>query len=221
MQLKQHQLYTYNKILKHQKSFIFWPRQTGKSYILSHYLEQFVNNNKDQDILFISNNKRYFTIDRDRIMKNIGYLTIDKHRTENIYFINNNYLEFCSINQDFAYLFYQFKPSLIIYDEFHVDRTDRLTLVYNYITNNSPKCIFTSTFIDMDVIKLLDFNNDWYINILPTSEMMGDQYLGQVDNYKEKFKLLSYKPDNLLDFFDVIYQRKKKLKLLNKISNES
>jgi len=158
-------------------------------------------------------------MDRDRIMKNIGYLTIDKHRTENISFINNNYLQFCSINQDFAYLFYQLKPSLIIYDEFHVNTVDKLAVVYNYITNKNPKCIFTSTFMDIDVIKLLDFNNDWYINILPTSEITGDLNI-ESENYKEKFKLLSYKPDHLLDFFDVIYQRKKKLKILNKISNE-
>ena len=41
------------------------------------------------------------------------------------------------------------------------------------------------------------------------------------DANKEKIKELSYKPENLLDYNNVVYQRKKKLKKLNIISNEN
>lgn len=211
-----HQQYTFSKLLKHQKSFLFWPRQTGKSFTISLFLDYFVKNNNVQNILFISNKKRYISVNRDRILKNIGNLTVDKHRSDNLYFINNNYLQFISINQDYGYQLKELKPSLIIFDEFNVDRISNLDAIAFYIGFSKCKCIFTSTFMDMKVINLLDNNNDWYISIIPPSNDMNIES----DNYHEKVKELSkYKPDELLDFFDVIYQRKKKLQKLNKISN--
>ena len=69
----------------------------------------------------------------------------------------------------------------------------------------------------MNVIKMLDDKNDFYINIIEPNE--NDLDIGH--DYKEKIKELSYKPENLLDYNNVVYQRKKKLKKLNIISNES
>ena len=216
MQLKTHQLNTINNLFKHDKSFVFWPRQTGKSYIISHYLECFVTNNFRQNILFINRDKGYVDIDRDRIMRNIGSLTIDKHRTENLYFINDNYLEFCCIKQN-IYPLTKLNPSLIICDEFYFDNVSQLLPIKRYIDKSKCKCIFTSTYIDMNVIKMLDDKNDFYINIIEPNE--NDLDIGH--DYKEKIKELSYKPENLLDYNNVVYQRKKKLKKLNIISNES
>jgi uncharacterized protein YciU (UPF0263 family) len=67
------------------------------------------------------------------------------------------------------------------------------------------------------VINLLDHNNDWYINIIPPSIDMNIER----DNYKEKVKELEkYKSDELLDYFELLFQRKKKLQKLNKISGQ-
>jgi hypothetical protein len=217
MKIRDHQIYALNKILKYQKSFLFWPRQTGKSFTIFLFLDYFVNNNNSQNILFISNKKEYISVNRDRILKNIGNLTVDKHRSDNLYFINNNYLQFISINQDYGYQLRELTPSLVIFDEFNVDRISSLESIGNYIKFSKCKCIFSSTFMDMMVINLLDSNNDWYINIIPPSIDMNIER----DNYQEKVKELEkYKSDELLDYCELLFQRKKKLQKLNKISEE-
>jgi hypothetical protein len=217
MKIRDHQIYALNKILKYQKSFLFWPRQTGKSFTISLFLDYFVNNNNSQNILFISNKKEYISVNRDRILKNIGNLTVDKHRSDNLYFINNNYLQFISINQDYGYQLRELTPSLVIFDEFNIDRISNLDAIAVYIGFSKCKCIFSSTFMDMMVINLLDSNNDWYINIIPPSIDMNIER----DNYQEKVKELEkYKSDELLDYCELLFQRKKKLQKLNKISEE-
>lgn len=215
MKIRDHQIYALNKFLKYQKSFLFWPRQTGKGFTISLFLDYFVNNNHSQNILFISNKKEYIKNDKNRIMQNIGNLTVDKHRTENLYFINDNYLQFISINQNYSYQLKELNPSLVIFDEFNIDKISNLEAIANYIKINNCKCIFTSTFIDMKVINLLDSNNDWYINIIPPSDDI------ELYFYKDRVKELEkYKSDELLDYMDLIYQRRKKIKKLNKISEE-
>jgi hypothetical protein len=225
LKIRDHQIYALNKLLKYQKSFLFWPRQTGKSFTISLFLDYFVNNNHNQNILFISNNKFYIKNDKDKIMRNIGNLILDKHRSEDINFINDNYLQFVSINQNYEYQLKELTPSLIIFDEFNIDKISSLEKIINYIAgkaefsnlNINPKCIFTSTFIDMKVINLLDYNNDWYINIIPPSKDMNIEF----DNYKDKVNELSkYKSDELLDYCELLYQRKRKIQKLNKISEE-
>ena len=54
MNLNTQQFITLNQLIKHNNSFIFWPRQTGKSFLLSAYIEYFINNNYDQNIIYIT-----------------------------------------------------------------------------------------------------------------------------------------------------------------------
>jgi len=217
MQLNAQQLYTHKKLLKHDKSFVFWPRQTGKSYLVTHFIEDFVNNNKDQNILFISNKKNYIKNSRLKISNEIGHLILDKHRSDDLDFTNDNYLKFISINQPFEYVLNTLSPSLIIFDEImSLPMSNNFKLIKDYIDKSNCKCIYTSTFMELDVIKLLDSKNDFYINIIPPRH--SDEFYDlDIEYVKKNIKELSYKPDELLDYADLQYQRKVKLRKLNSL----
>ena len=193
----------------------------GKSLLLSYYIENFVENNNDQDIVFFNDDKKRNAFSKDRLIRDIRHVTVSKKYigAYEIAFKNENYLRFCSIQESYVHFLFRLKPSLIIYDEFCHKNLNKYNDLFLYLLNNRCKVIFTSTYIDTRVIKLLDYRNDFYINIKRITE----------DNIEPKFKNydydslirkeLSYKTTELLDFDDTIYQRRKKLKELNDISN--
>ena len=73
--------------------------------------------------------------------------------------------------------------------------------------------------MDLDVIKMLDSKNDFYFNIMPpTFKDDNIDLLIECSHIKDVIEKLD-KPDYLLDYFDKIYLRRKKLKRINKIAN--
>jgi len=221
MQLNKYQQNTFNKLLKFDRSFVFWPRQWGKSILLISYLEWFVTNHHQQNILLLVNKMAYLNSMKAKIKTNLGNLLLDRHRTDDLYFINENYLKFGSIYQPLEFKLYNLKPSLILYDEFIIFDLVDLLPIKKYIDNFNCKCVFTSTFIDLSVIKMLDNKNDFYFNIIPPSLKEDDSDYARLyfTHMKGIVKELSYKPDYLLDYFEKIYQRKLKLKRINLIAN--
>jgi hypothetical protein len=93
-----------------------------------------------------------------------------------------------------------------------------LSELRNYIERNKVKCIFTSTFMNLDVIKFLDYKNTFYINIFPIQPEDEYQFSKGISKYSTLMEKLSYKPKNLLDYMDNTYQRKIKLQRLKEIS---
>jgi hypothetical protein len=228
MELKDYQMVLFNRLISYDKSLVFWARQTGKSLVVTKYIENFINNENNKNILFIINHKKYITTSKVRILHEIGQSIIDKHRTDDIFFINNNFLKFVAINNmNIEYILSTLAPELIIYDEFRIDNPDKLFSIRKFIEISKCKCIFTSTFLDIELVHYLDINNDYYINIMPpTLTIHNNQFsFSNMDdpniNNRLIIKELGYKPDELLDYSDTIFQRKRKLKKLNKISNGS
>lgn len=217
MQLLDYQQRVFNKLLKFDKSFMFWPRQTGKSQILIAILEYFIQNNKDINILFIVHNKESIKNLLSKVYREIGSLVVDRHRTDDyLYFINNNSCKFSEIHNCTLSIMNLLKPTIILYDELWINNVNDLAILKHYIKISKCKSIFTSTRVDLDIIKLLDSNNDYYINIMPVFD---DEHKIDFNLNKEIIKELSYKPDHLLDYGDVVYQRKVKLKKLKEISD--
>jgi len=206
MTFRKHQTYVFNKLLIHNKSFIFWPRQTGKSYLLSFIIEQFVNNNNNKDILFIIDDKNNINISKSRIINDI-FSSIKKIRINELELVNDNYITFCPLDKNMNYTLHMLSPLLIIYDEFFIYNLDKLSGLNNYISTHNCKCIFTSTSIDLNVVSLLDHNDDFYINIIPYPRL----------DLKHLLKTLSYKKSELLDYFDLSFIRKIKIEALNYI----
>jgi len=78
------------------------------------------------------------------------------------------------------------------------------------------KCEFSDD--NLEMIKMLDYYNDFYINIKPTLDSCYlDNY--QLYNYNDIVKKLYYKPAHLLDVMNTKFIRTQKIKNLNKISN--
>ena len=214
--LKLHQEQAYHNILKYGKAFIFWPRQTGKSYFLSYIIKVFALNNKSSDILFFVNNKININMSQHKLLNDIEHTVIKKTKKGEINLINNNYITFCSIKDYDHYITY-LKPSLIIYDDFKLNNISQFEYLRTYLRESNCRSIFTSSIIDIKIINMLDLNNDYYINImsvdLPNSI---DKFIVEPGIIEQ----LSYKPDELIDYDDVIFKRRKKLKQL-KIINDN
>ena len=134
-------------------------------------------------------------------------------------FLNDNYLTFCSIQESYEHILHKLKPSVIIYDEFYHKDLKKYEYLAYYLDNNNCKVIFTSTYIDTRIIKLFDSKNDFYINIRKITKDNIEPFFKNYDYKRLLRKDLSYKKTELLDFDDVIYQRKKKLEYLKKITN--
>lgn len=220
-QLRDLQHQTFNKLLNHKNSLIFWPRQTGKSYLLSHYIENFVKNNRDQDIVFFVNEQRYINNSMSRLLKDLNHVIDPKKiRKNELGFINDNFLTFCFIgSHSYNITLFKLKPTLILYDEIMLGNSYVLTHLRNYIEINNIPCIFTSTFINLDIIKFLDYKNTFYINILPIIPEDEFEFSKGISKYSTLIEKLSYKSPTLLDYMDVIYQRKIKLRKLKEISD--
>ena len=131
-----------------------------------------------------------------------------------IRFINNNNLKFLSINNKFSsYLTYN--PDYIIIDSYigirkNIDNILDLNMYINSSNSKKCKCLFTFLY-DIDIIKIIDYKNDFYINILPY------EYINHYEKKMNISKDLSYKSFDLLDYFDLIYIRKQKIQKLNNL----
>jgi hypothetical protein len=223
MQLRDYQSQTYKILLYHNNCMLFWPRQRGKTYLLTHYIENFVQNNYDQEIVFFGNNHRNNNDCRDKILRDIMPVIDPKRiRKAELGFINENYLTFESIeDRKYEMTLNKLKPTLIIYDEIMLGNTYVLAELRNYIERNNVKCIFTSTFMNLDIIKFLDYKNTFYINIFPIQPEDEFEFSKGVSKYSTLLEKLSYKPKKLLDYMDNTFQRKIKLQRLKEISEEN
>jgi hypothetical protein len=167
--LRKYEKNAFNKIIKYDKSLIIWPRQTGKSFIIYKSIENFVINNKDKKIFFITDSIRNFNNAISKIYKDIGTVVLN-NSSSTIRFINNNNLKFLSINNKFSsYLTYN--PDYIIIDSHigirkNIDNILDLNMYINSSNSKKCKCLFTFLY-DIDIIKIIDYKNDFYINILP------------------------------------------------------
>jgi len=227
MNLREYQRHVFNKYLKYNKCLLFWSRQKGKSYIISHIIENFVKNNHDEDILFFVNSVHNISYSINKIIKNIGYLISLKNRKKNsFYFINNNHIKFLPINKDYNYDLNILKPSLIIFDEFIVfDDISIFDILINYIIRNNCKTIFTSTCFDINVIRRLDVKNDFYINVYSDDIEYHHQVIESISSrgypdcsLDDLVKKLSYKPKDLLDYMTPNFWRREKLKNLKEVN---
>ena len=229
--LKQYQENAFNKLLKHDKVFIFWPRQMGKSYLIDYYLDYFINNNTNERILYFTKKYKYCDNLKNKLARNINILN---HTIHSISFKNNITLRECKLDDSYPYTLRGLTPSLIIFDEFSIrdlSGTDliRLSDLLYYVNTNKCKIIFLSTHIDMKLVKIMDYYNDYYINIMQNNDVLKNinnnpEYLSEFGGFEYEKKVkneFSYKSFELLDFNNLSYQRKCKLKKLKEISNES
>lgn len=215
MELNKYQKYSYKSILNHDKNILLWNRQLGKTTIILHYIRNFILNNINTDIIFFSNSESFWLEIRSKIFNSLGKYVIENTSvvSKKIRFINNNDLKFISINNyDYFIDLIRIKPELIIFDEIWNMKNEKLDKLHFYVCNNSCKVILTGTNISMENILFLDSQNDYYININSDSITYNE-----ITN--EIRKWLSYKPNHLIDFDNILFQRKKKLERLKKITN--
>lgn len=215
--LRDYQKNAFNKIIKYDKSIIIWPRQTGKSLLINKVIENFVINNTDKVICFITDLKSYFGHSISRIQTDINNVVV-RYKKSEISFINNNKLIFLSIKDDMSTILLTHKPELVVYDGYiGINYNHSIMHEFNRY-GNIIKCKFLLTFLyDIKLIKAADCNNDYYINVLPY-----DKQKSLFDTIESKLnfnilKDLSYKPYYLLDYYNTSYIRKQKIQTLNSI----
>jgi len=225
MILKRNQQQAFNNIVKYGKAFIFWGRQTGKSYLLSHIIQDFAAITKSSDILFFCDQKNHIKIYQDKVLKDIPK-SVRKSKPGEITLFNNNYLTFCSI-KEYDYYLRHLNPSLIIFDNYLIkDFSLFNNLILYILEHNNCKCIFTSYKIDLKLVKKLD-RNDFYINIMPSDNDYPYPFPNQIDDRdkiiitQEILEYIATKPDELVDYDDVIFKRRKKLKQLKLLSEDN
>jgi len=221
MNLKHHQKYLLNKLHQHDKNIIFWQPGMGVSCILDYFILQYTQKNKNKKIFILSYTRaqskyrmRQFFRDVD-LFSNKNYFTnIKKDKIE---LVNNNIVNFYLMDQSFEYFLYGTKPDIIIVDDIRFSFNSKKMNIIDIFTHNcNCKVIFTSNKLDLDLIKFFDFNNDFYINIMPynfNGVFVNDTY------YNDTLKKLSYKPKHLLDFYNTRFEREEKLKRLKKLSD--
>jgi hypothetical protein len=213
-ELKPHQVAAFYKIIRNDKSIIIWPRRYGKSYLVYYYIENYIKNNFDKNILFFETGMQHINAHKHNLLSNIDQKLIKKIKEKELIFINGNNIKFNNIYQKKFNLNYElfFMPDLIIYDNNNYN-SNLLNIrdISNYIYCNKIRSIFTSDQIDLNLIKILDYRKDYYLNI--QLDLQSD-----INFIKRQF---SYKYYDLFDINDTLYQRGKKLQILNKIANES
>jgi len=221
--LRDYQEYALSNFIKNDKSMFFWSRQTGKSFVINKMIENFVINNNDKKIFFIIDYKKYFRDFMSKIRNDINNVVV-KYSSNNINFINNNKLTFCSITDNFFSILTSYNPELIVIDGFSkitngINNVQYLNMFINMVSNKCKcKCIFTFEY-NINIIKTLDYKNDYYINIIPydiNDTLMIDSSYKLNSNI---LKDLSYKPYELLDYSNLSYIRKKKIKKLNSLNS--
>ena len=212
-------------IVKYGKAFIFWGKQTGKSHLLSHIIQTYVANKKSEDIVFFVNQKNHIQSSKLEFIKNshnsirLHSKSARKQKPEEVFLINNNYLTICSI-KEYDYYLYHLKPSLIVFDDFSLKNgLDNYNCLIKYLQESNCKVVFTSINMDMSLIRILDINNEYYINIMQCKDILTG-ISTKVIVPPNIIDELSYKPDELIDYDNVIFQRRKKLKQLKILSEE-
>ena len=216
--MKKYQRLAFDNILRYNKSMILWPRQMGKSLLLSYYIENFITNNSGQNIIFFDDDKKRNKYSKDTMIHNLNHLLVRKKYNSRyeMSFVNDNNLTFCSIQESYEHNLFRIKPSVIIYDDFYHKDLNKYYYLFSYISKNKCKVIFTSTYIDTRVISALDYNNDFYINIRRITENVEPNFINY--DYEHLVKnILSYKSAQLLDFDGIISVRRQKLEYLKKI----
>jgi hypothetical protein len=223
MKLRRSQTQAFNNIVKYGKAFIFWGRQTGKSYLLSHIIQDFAAITKSSDILFFCDQKNHIKIYQDKVLKDIPK-SVRKSKPGEITLFNNNYLTFCSI-KEYDYYLRHLNPSLIIFDNYLIkDFSLFNNLILYILEHNNCKCIFTSYKIDFKLVKILDQNNNFYINIMANDNEYPITIVDDRDKLiitQDVLEYLATKPDELIDYDDLIFKRRKKLKQLKLLSEEN
>ena len=218
--LRDYQKCAFNKIIEYDKSIIIWPRQTGKSLLINKIIENFVLNNNNKIMLFITDLKSYFSNSISRIQTDIDNVVV-RYKKNDINFINNNKLIFLSIKDDIPTILLKYKPELIVYDGYMgVYKDVNKFLEFNsYYSIIKCKLVFTF-FYNIDLIKTADCNNDFYINIFPYDK--NTKYIfDSIDSNlnSDVLKDLSYKSCYLLDYYDESYIRKQKIQALNSLNS--
>ena len=227
MILKKNQQQAFNNIVKYGKAFIFWGRQTGKSYLLSQIIQTFATNTKSSDIIFFCDQKNHIKNTKSLLIRNIDKTIRPpgksgrKPKENEIFLINNNYLTFCTI-KEYDYYLLHLKPSLIVYDNFLSKDISNCDYLIRYIMESNCKVVFTSYEMNLRIVRILDVTNNYYINIMPGDDLLNGLGISTklivptivIDE-------LSYKPDELIDYDDLIFKRRKKLKQLKLLSEEN
>lgn len=211
-----------NNLIKNNKALIFWPRQSGKSLLLEYYIEHIVKNYSNEEILFVGYDQQNSKLFKNKLQYNLPNI-IERNREKELKLINGNYITFyTNQGRNLEYSITTLKPTLIIFDDFKnfQNKFNNIIPLFFYL---KCKLIITSDYIDFELIKKIDYINDYYINIIPNIKeyWIHDINSNCYDFDKLVKENLYYKSDNLLDFDNIIFQREKKIKLLNKISNGS
>jgi len=219
--LRAYQKIAFDKINDNDKSIIIWPRQTGKSYLINKIIENFVINNSNKKIIFITESESYFAHSTLRIEKDINNVVV-RYNKYDISFINNNKLIFFSIRNNIFPLLSNYNPQLIVadcYKKIQKSKTNNILEINMYSDISKCKCLYTF-FYDINIIKDIDYKNDCYINILPYEKI--NNYSFDTDESiinSNVVKDLSYKPCVLLDYYNLTFIRKRKIQILNSLNS--
>lgn len=226
MILQRNQQQAFNNIVKYGKAFIFWGRQTGKSYLLSQIIQTFASNTKSSDIIYFCDQKNHIKNTKSILTRNIDKSIRPpgrsgrKPKENEIFLINNNYLTFCTI-KEYDYYLLHLKPSLIIYDNFLAKYISDSDYLVKYIMESNCKVVITSYEMNLRLVRALDVNNNYYINIMPGDDIPNLGISTKLIVDPIIMNELSYKPDELIDYDDLIFKRRKKLKQLKLLSEEN
>ena len=87
------------KLLCYDKSILLWARQTGKTTIIFDYLNIYVQQNQNCDILFFCNNEKLCNDAKNFLFRN--YKNVVDQNRKHIKLTNNNRLKFCSIRSEY------------------------------------------------------------------------------------------------------------------------
>lgn len=211
------------KLLCYDKSILLWARQTGKTTIIFDYLNIYVQQNQNCDILFFCNKEKLCNDAKNFLFRN--YKNVVDQNRKHIKLTNNNRLKFCSIRSEYHNDLLYLKPELIIFDDVSVD-IKCLDYLIDFINSNcyrkyDPpcKCLLTGTYINGDLIKSIDCYNDFYINLKKENNQIKNCYSDH-NNVSLDINFFSYKPTNLFDADDIRYERKKKLIKINELSKK-
>ena len=212
------------KLLYIDKSILLWARQTGKTSTIFEYINTYIQENKNKDILFFCDNMKLCDNAKKKLFETY-YSIIVKHNEKFTYLINNNKLKFCSIISEYYSDLLYLKPDLIIFDEIYkntdIKYFDNLIHFINHSKHDPPcKCLLTGTYINSDLIKSIDRYNDFYINFKKQNNKPINNFDFNFDCVPLDINFFSYKPTNLLDVDDIRHERKKKLIKINEITKK-
>lgn len=213
------------KLLFFDKSILLWARKTGKTLIIFEYLNNYIQENKNKDILFFCDNMKSCDYTKKKLFKFFNIIV--RYNEKYIYLINNNKLKFCSIISEYYKDLHYTKPELIIFDEISkntdIKYFDDLIhfIIHNGYNKHDPcKCLLTGTYINSNLIKSIDRYNDFYINFKKQNNKPINNFDFNFDCVPLDINFFSYKPTNLLDVDDIRYERKKKLIKINELSKK-